>query len=808
MLIKKMKIHNFKIYKDKEFDFGNYSFILVSGSNGFGKTTMFDAIEWCLTGNIGRINYNYYIRNTSKPEINRVENKKGIIKNMDCNSDEKIKVELTLDFKGTKVIIFREQFEDDLSVETELQFVNEVPDNIMLQIINLSNNDYFYNYHVCDTLKSFQFLSTNRKDLKSKFNDFIRPYTRANNVKLIMETYNSSLAKDNNKLENKKTVFFNKKEDLNSSIKELKTKVEITEYPKTKFYLDEDISISENNNLEILKEQKKTIKKCGYNRINQKLENIIIFYESEKNKVLYDELLEMTKELEEDIQVTIKNSYYDESLLNDINGKIKEHTDIINEIEKANISTDIEIQKIVGKYKEEEALFKLQYKEINELENQIKEREKEIATREKGNSIITALSNLVTDKKGLLEYKKEGYKACPLCGSQDQFKDIEQVEEIAVEAENYLNKSNTDLVELKNKVKDLKEDCRKKLQQFKEVIVQQAKIQLEKLDKEKQRFNKYYIKTKDFFEKISETSIEINESCINNIKVIRSELNTILLNRKIIYVDLKEIRNISNSLELDIEMDIPTLVKLYKLRNDIRTLGDESIELLHFTYEDFNRKLIYLNHLINNHELNVKTKELNQLNNEYKELSDKIEKNKKHISSSKSKADSITKILNRLEDSELSSVGPYLYKIFIKLIKNTNNIEEIKLETDRSVRGERGAVFVDDKGNNIMNILSQGQLGVFMISYFIANIFKRQEETDFKSYFVDDITNVLDDMNVMSFIELIKYQLDSENGVINQFFFSTSDEDIEKLFIHKMESFNIDWINFKFNSYSKCDVKK
>lgn len=809
ILIKKLKIQNFKIYKEKEFNFGNSPLILISGDNGFGKTTIFDAIEWCITGKIGRINYNYDRRNTSKHEKNRGENKKGIIKNIECNDSDIIKVELTLDINGEEIIIFREQVEDNLNIETELEFFNakDITGDIKSNIIKLSKEDLFYNYHVCDTYKAFQFLNTNRKEIKSKFDYFIRPYKRANNVKKIMEMYNASLTENIKDLEKKEGVTDNKIVNLQKTIKELRFKVEITEYPQTQLYLDEDINIGERINREKIIEQKEKIKKCGFIRIQQKLDNIIEFYEAERKKILFDELLEITKELEDDIQVAIKNSYYDVSLLRNINDKIKEHTEISSEIERITTITELDIEKVSERYKKEEKLFKAQYKEINEIESQISKTEKEIAIREKGNSIITALSNLVTDKEGLFEYKKEGYKACPLCGSQEVFKDIERVEGIAVEAENYLKISKTDLIQLKNMVKELKTYYNKRLQQFKQAIFQKINIQLTKLKEEKQKFDNYYKKTKKFFKKLSETSIEIDKNCINNIKKLRNEFDTIISKKSIVDADLSEVISISNALELNIELDNLTLVKLYKLKSDTKVLGKGPIELLHFTYEEFNKKFIYLNQLINNHEMKETMKELEQISEKRKDTKCKIDKNIEYINKSRRKIDAITKILNKLEDSELSSVGPYLYKIFIKLIKNTNNIEEIKLSIDGSTRNERGAVFLDDDGNNIMNILSQGQLGVFMISYFIANMFKRKNETDLKSYFLDDITNVLDDMNVMSFIELVKYQLAREDGVINQIFFSTSNEDIEKLFIHKMESFDIDWINFRFSSYSRCDVR-
>lgn len=52
MIIRKLKMINFRGFCDKTIDFQDKSVVLLSAANGIGKTTTVDAIEWCLTGNI------------------------------------------------------------------------------------------------------------------------------------------------------------------------------------------------------------------------------------------------------------------------------------------------------------------------------------------------------------------------------------------------------------------------------------------------------------------------------------------------------------------------------------------------------------------------------------------------------------------------------------------------------------------------------------------------------------------------------------------------------------------------------------
>lgn len=54
MKINRLKIHNFKIFDDVDIDFREYDANIFCGKNGFGKTSVFDALELLFTGQIKR----------------------------------------------------------------------------------------------------------------------------------------------------------------------------------------------------------------------------------------------------------------------------------------------------------------------------------------------------------------------------------------------------------------------------------------------------------------------------------------------------------------------------------------------------------------------------------------------------------------------------------------------------------------------------------------------------------------------------------------------------------------------------------
>lgn len=92
---------------------------------------------------------------------------------------------------------------------------------------------------------------------------------------------------------------------------------------------------------------------------------------------------------------------------------------------------------------------------------------------------------------------------------------------------------------------------------------------------------------------------------------------------------------------------------------------------------------------------------------------------------------------------------------------------------------------VDNKGKNIVNVLSNGQISIFMLAMFFAGINMRSKQENMKVYFIDDLTACMDDVNMLAFMDLLKYQLSSKR-TIEQLFFITCDERISELLKYKL----------------------
>ena len=112
MIINKVIINNFRGFRrEKTFDFGGKTFVMLTAPNGKGKTSIIDAIEWCLTGDIKRLHEVYDVRNKNATE--KKKNAGAILKNKD-GSNEKTTVKIYVSSGDEEYIICREQENDTL----------------------------------------------------------------------------------------------------------------------------------------------------------------------------------------------------------------------------------------------------------------------------------------------------------------------------------------------------------------------------------------------------------------------------------------------------------------------------------------------------------------------------------------------------------------------------------------------------------------------------------------------------------------------------------------------------------------------
>ncbi|WP_050607397.1 AAA family ATPase [Clostridium niameyense] len=794
MIINEVLIQNFKIYDRKKFIFNDSKVILITGANGYGKSTLIDAIEWCLTGDIKRIRNCFDDRNTSAAEKNRIDNNRGIIKNINCKNC-KVRVSIKLQVNDEIFEVYREQEEDSLNCNTKLEYATTIKNETKKILDELIKNDEFYSYHICDTHKSYDFLRSSRKELLSLFKDFLKERPNIDrtisNLGKITDKLNDDIMQKS-KMQVEECKILEKK----SLIEEIKKQVKKLEYPNQKIF-EEEITEVDNLDIEGLKLQLENLNISAYNTARDILKQIQYFYENKDKIEKYKELEKYFYENEDEINKSIKKSYYDKDKLEMSLQKI----DLLKD-KKAKVYGIKTIRDLDDFEKETNVLnedLKLQIKEIKALNQEYIDKKSVVENMQKGNKIIEALSDIIKGKKGIFSYKEAGHLECPLCGSDQYFSKFHNESDIGSIAANYLKANDSNIANKKIELSNISKKIFDNMESIKKILINIISKKINKENDLKEEFNEIYVKHNNFFQKLKLLNIKINFYIMDEIKKLIEEAENKLENNETIEAKKETLTSIFSLIDIIKDINLNNNDGIKKIATTISPFCNNSIKVSNFDFNVFNKKVLYIKNMLSNEKLKKHEKDLKEWEGKNKLISEDLKNINNKISVIKKIIDQINDTKKQLEKKELESIGPYLFEIFNKIIKHSI-VGEIKLERDKAREG--GLVLLDNNGGNLINILSQGQLGVLMMSYFFANMFRRSESTAFKTYFVDDITSCLDDMNVLSFIDMIKYLLSRENGVINQIFFSTCDDNLEKLFIHKMKSFEIKGVNFKFNSYA------
>lgn len=243
MIIRKLKMVNFRGFCDKTIDFQDKSVVLLSAANGIGKTTTVDAIEWCLTGNIGRLKTAFDTRSTNGDE--RRMNTRGILKNRDAGAKAKVKVILWLLDGEKERILCREQTKDELNPELSKIMIDK-NEEMAKAFIQEYVGDSFYNFHFCDVQKAINVQSRKRKDLKDFFGEFITNYDEQKQIAENLDIFAEDVERyieDKGKQKVPQEVIKNYEEQLKKAYEDAK----VVSYPQTIFYPDEKKEITDLN---------------------------------------------------------------------------------------------------------------------------------------------------------------------------------------------------------------------------------------------------------------------------------------------------------------------------------------------------------------------------------------------------------------------------------------------------------------------------------------------------------------------------------------------------------------------------------
>lgn len=346
MIINKLILRNFRIFNGThEFDFSNSKVVVIDGPNGHGKSTVFDAINWVLSGKINRYTgsseyqqFNYLINSA---EYKR-KNPHASVEITLTHGEEVINIKRLIKNKSIKLFINEKAFK----LNEGQKLINEL-------LVKKNRAELVSGFEVSNSkIDMAAFLASTTILSQEGLESFVRsdkPIERYAILEKVLglTRYGEDFRVFLNKLEKKGKEI---RDDLEETRKHLVHKKEIldTKYEQKMKY---------NNRLGIINEEDLT-KKINSFFFNQKINNI--------NSVIITEISERQlaqfKELKEKSLVSI----------NELNG-IKESIKRTYLIESNNMLIESSINNSMQQLVELETKKNKRIQSIDETKNRIKE---------------------------------------------------------------------------------------------------------------------------------------------------------------------------------------------------------------------------------------------------------------------------------------------------------------------------------------------------------------------------------------------------------------------------------------------------
>jgi len=787
----KLRIQNFKsFYNPTLFDLSEKDIVIFDGPNGFGKTTVFDAIELCFTKEIGRI----FHTDTKKKESHFLKNK--------ANEDTLIFLEL-IEADQTKVVIFVKIPANTSKTENKTRS-NAVEHKLIklwptdfskLEYINYDKTgrtlaEIIDNQELASTFSLFNYVQQEETCHFLKQSEI----ERHKQISYLFGTNKESNERDNFKsiqtaLSNKIGVIKDKSKDkLDSKNKIEENYSQVFARFKDTENIEPSGAISQITNLDDKPKEQLSIHKRHLSNINWAIKNssllvklllnyqIDVMVEQKEQQITDLLLVGVTKSYTE-----VKKLYKHIKWLNIVEDKTNKYQKLINAYEQSPNEITIDKLRSFGL-----AFPKLQVASKERL-NDYRILVKGQGSYEKVlNNINTSRANLKKHYEDHLDSTKHTQNVeCPLCGdlkiSNDQLW-IEYTEQ-AQKFETLISESST---QLKNIEKELLEDFIKpiivKSKHFIKQYLQYTELKnvlSKRLITEArwdgmQRIKRWINENKiEYTDLVNQNVLLENENC--------TQQNILLLKSRI--------RALSESVETDLDYStIKNSLFFYGLKYSGQnlTLSDGNViqhkDILHDT--DY---VSYLEYKSESSELKLLDDEINKIAKQENALNEKLKDIKKIIAS-------YTKQIKNYESSVAKQIAIPFYIYSSKILQTRPDGNGIFLQTAETTKENNYIRFVSDlaEDHDAWNTMSSGQLSGLIISFMLA--MNKVYPTNLATLLIDDPVQTMDEINMASFVQLLKYEFPETQIVL-----STHERKVSNYFSYRYQEseLELETINMK-----------
>lgn len=848
--LKEVNIKNFRGYREEKIKIPKEAdIILLTGNNGLGKTSFFDAIEWGITGQIKRY----------KPPSNE-RNSECFLKNKHANEQGYVNI-IFEDEEGREVYIKRTTKEDrGNDYNPGILEINQNLKGAITDILVKSNKEKDFEFN-----KSFNFSHLLSQELISDFvrNHETERYSVLSNLigfknydaysKKLKElrkecnTQYRGLEKESGekekeviKLKEKVKNFTDKDgKDLKTKYSKISMEISLHNSIDNSIFSQDVIDMDKNEVLEILREEKNNLDKKNTS-YKEKLNKIIDLQEGKKDYSKWcnqqKKLRRIKEALDKKSKINFIKKNYESDLneqelkvkINNISKKIVDLEEIIVIIEKKDMNIMEKLDLLVEKEVEIKKRFNNKILNFEELNKEINDINKELDDIE---NKIEEISNI--EKKllvGAHNYflKNSSAEKCPVCLKKIEIEVDDLVSDLKERLEKEGGKLIKNYLEQKEDIEDdleyninerdkIKEKIEDQYLKLKDEVFKDYKIILDLKEKLNEKMDN--IKKVKFY--LQELNLEgTSDNIFDKLKEIEAKNNKVLLNdnykRYTINNNSENLGQLTNQLEkLDDKINTYQ-VKLHNLGIDnISELKDtfkkteEKISKVDYKIEKINEIISELDSIIKAIEVSKDNDKLKKLKKEISIIKKKIEFLKKKEKELKKIEKEVPTVINEMTEEILSP-----YKKLANTIYQKINPQPIYTRMDWEIDSTghnngtlRLKMYSDDgKEANPSYIYSSAQVNVIVLSLFLSFALQ-QNWSKLDAIFMDDPVQNMDDINIFSWIDVIR-NIIFKKANSKQIFISTHDRKLSNFMKTKFRMLDVFVLDFVGYDKTGSKIKK